>query len=277
MRPQHRTLNRQQVHRSATRHLQKHVPLRDYKRKVSAPTLWAVLLVAAAGATAIHATCGHLDGLPSEETIRKALDASRPEFAELQRRLNRALAGRLPRALRRRPQRLAIDLTLIPYHGEPFHDPEEVDRGLDKDGTSHFHAAATASVVHQGERFTRALTAVVRGEALKGVVQSLRRQARSVGVKPRLLLLDRGFYSVDVIRYLQAARYPFLMPVVVRGRKADDPRGPSGTRVVALMNRGGWFEYTVTSGAKRTATVSICVSCRNSRGQWKRHGRQALV
>ena len=43
------------------------------------------------------------------------------------------------------------------------------------------------------------------------------------------------------------------------------------------MKRSGWFEYTVTSGTKRTARVSICVSCRNYRGQWKRHGRQALV
>ena len=42
MRAHHRTVNRHQVHRSATRHLQKHVPLRDYKRKVTAPTLWAV-------------------------------------------------------------------------------------------------------------------------------------------------------------------------------------------------------------------------------------------
>ena len=55
MRPHHRTLNRHQVHRSATRHLQEHVPLRDYKRKVSAPTLWAVLLLAAADVTSIHA------------------------------------------------------------------------------------------------------------------------------------------------------------------------------------------------------------------------------
>jgi hypothetical protein len=28
------------------------------------------------------------------------------------------------------------------------------------------------------------------------------------------LLLDHGFYGVAVIRYLQRARYPFLMPVV---------------------------------------------------------------
>jgi putative transposase len=277
MRPHHRTLNRHQVHRCATRYLQEHVPLRDYKRKVSAQTLWAVLLVVAADVTSIHAACGRLDGLPSEETIRKALYASLPEFAELQRQLNRALAGRLPRALRRRPQRLAIDLTLIPYHGEPFHDPKEVYRGLAKDGTSHFHAYATAYVVHKGERFTVALTAVTRGESLKGVVQRLLKQARSVGVQPRLLLLDRGFYSVDVIRYLQEARSPFLMPVVIRGRKADDPRGPGGTRVFALMKRSGWFAYTVQGGTRRTARVSICVCCRNYRGQWKRHGRQALV
>jgi hypothetical protein len=277
MRPPHHTLNRRQVHRSATTHLQGHVPLRDYKRKVTAPTLWAVLLTAAAATSSIHAACQRLAGLPAEETIRKALYASLPEFAELQRQLNRALAGRLPKALRRRPQRLAIDLTLIPYHGEPFRDPEEVYRGLAKDGTSHFHAYATAYVVCKGQRFTVALTAVTKGEPLKEVVQRLLKQARSVGVRTRLLLLDRGFYSVEVIRYLQAARYPFRMPVVVRGRKGDHPRGPSGTRVFALMKRGGWFEYTLTSGAKRTATVSICVACRNYRGKWKQHGRQALV
>jgi Transposase DDE domain len=277
MRPHHRTLNRQQVHRSATRYLQRHVPLRDYKRKVTAPTLWAVLLIAAADVTSLHAACGRLDGLASEETTRKALYACLPDFAELQRQLNRALAGRLPRALRRRPQRLAIDLTLIPYHGEPFRDPAEVYRGLAKAGTSHFHAYATAYVVLKGQRFTVALTAAAKGEPLKEIVRRLLKQARSVGVEPRLLLLDRGFYSVDVIRYLKAARYPFLMPVVIRGRKADDPRGPGGTRVFAVMKRSGWFEHTVRSGTMRTARVSICVSCRNYRGQWRRHGRQALV
>jgi putative transposase len=234
-------------------------------------------MLAAAEISSIHAAWGRLDGLPAEETIRKALYESLPEFAELQRQLNRALAGRLPRALRRRPQRLAIDLTLIPYHGEPFRDEAEVYRSLAKDGTSHFHAYATAYVVLKGQRFTVALSAVAKAEPLKEVLQRLLQQARSVGAAPRLLLLDRGFYSVDVIRYLQAARQPFLMPAVIRGRKPDDPRGPSGTRVFAVWKRSGWAEYRVTSGTGQTARVSICVSCRNWRGQWKRHGRQALV
>ena len=277
MRPRHRTLNRYQAHRSATRHLQGHVPLRDSKRKVTASTLWAVLLTAAAGVTSIHAACGRLDGLPSEETIRQALYASLPEFAALQRRLNAALAGRLPKPLRRRPQRLAVDLTLIPYHGEHFRDPEEVYRGLAKDGTSHFHAYATAYVVCRGRRFTVALTAVAKGEPLKGVVQRVLRQARSAGVKPRLLLLDRGFYSVGVIRYLQAARHPFLMPVICRGRKLDDPRGPSGTNVFLTWEKSGFGTYTLHDAHKRPARVSICVKCRYYRGQWRRHGKQRLV
>jgi putative transposase len=251
--------------------------LRDYKRKVTVQTLWAVLLVAAAGVTSIHAACERLDDIASEETIRKALYASLPEFAELRRQLNRALAGRLSPALRRRRQRLAIDLTLIPYHGEPFRDAEEVYRGQAKQGTSHFHAYATAYVVLKGQRYTVALTTVAKGEPLKEVLQRLLNQARSAGVKPRLVLLDRGFYSVDVIRYLQSSRYPFLMPVVIRGLKADDPRGPSGTRVFAVMKRSGWFEYTLTNAARQAARVAICVACRNFRGQWKRHGRGALV
>src|SRR5512135_1720093 len=110
------------------------------------------------GCHLIHAACQRLDGLPAEETIRQALYASLPDIAALQDQLNKALAGRLPRALRRRRQRLALDLTLIPYHGEPFHDETEVDRSRAKDGTSHFHAYASAYVVLKGQRFTVALT-----------------------------------------------------------------------------------------------------------------------
>jgi hypothetical protein len=98
-----------------------------------------------------------------------------------------------------------------------------------------------------------------------------------VGVRPRLLLLDRGFYSVAVVRYLQAARYPFLMPVVCHGRSPKQPGGPTGSYVFRTWKKSGWSEYTLTDAKERTARVSICVVCRNYRGQWKRHGRRALI
>jgi hypothetical protein len=90
-------------------------------------------------------------------------------------------------------------------------------------------------------------------------------------------LLARGFYSVGVVRYLQAARYPFLMPVPCQGRKADHPKGPGGTRVFHLRQRGGWAWHTLRDATGRTATVGIWVKCRNYRGAWRRHGRQTLV
>src|SRR3954447_14844736 len=139
MRPKNHTLDRQQIHRAAE-HLQAHLEFKDYKRKTSAPVLWSLLLAAAARITSLSDACGRLRDAPSDETARKALLATLPGYAELQRRLNAALAGHLPKALRKHRQRLAIDLTLIPYHGEPFADVEQVYRAQAKDGTSHFHA-----------------------------------------------------------------------------------------------------------------------------------------
>jgi hypothetical protein len=47
---------------------------------------------------------------------------------------------------KRQRLRLAFDLTLIPYHGQPEADPNEIYRSKAKDGTSHFHAYATAYI-----------------------------------------------------------------------------------------------------------------------------------
>ena len=190
---------------------------------------------------------------PPPTRPRLALIATLPDFAELQRPLNAALAGNLPRTLRRSPQRMAADLVLIPYHGQPQHDPDEIYRSEAKSGTSHFHAYATLYVIRNGYRFTVALTPVSRGEPLEAVLKRLLHQAAQVGIRCRLLLLDRGFYSVGVIRYLQAAHHPFLMPVICRGRRLDDPRGPSGTNVFLTWQSSGFGTYTLHDAQKRPA------------------------
>ena len=277
MHPPHHILDRKKVHRLAAEHLQAHLKFKDYKRKVTAHVLWAVLLAAAARITSLPDACQRLLNTPSDETVRKPLLATLPDYAVLQRQLNAALAGHLPKTLRKHLQRLAIDLTLIPDHGQPFRDLDEIYRGQAKSGTSHFHAYATASVVRKGQRSTVALTGVKKGEPLKDVIQRLLRQAASVGVRPRLLLLDRGFSSVAVVRYLQAARYPFLMPVVCHGRSPKQRGGPTGSYVFRTWKKSGWSTSTLADAKKRTATVSICVKCRNYRGERKRHGRQALI
>lgn len=256
---------------------QQHLQLPDHGPKCRAATLWSVLFFAAARMCSLAAACVALANAPSDTAVHDALLAGLPDFAHLQRRLNRALQGDLPKALRRKRQPLAIDLTLIPYHGQPLHQVNEIYRSQAKSGTTHFHAYATAYVLRKGLRFTVALTAVSRQEALSEVIRRLLTQAARVSVRPRYLLLDRGFCSVDVIRYLQAGRRAFLMPVPRRGRKATHAKGPSGTQIFAIWKRSGWGQYTMSNARKRKATFAVCVKCRNRRGERGKHGREALV
>jgi Transposase DDE domain len=277
MRQDQYTITPRDIHFHAAQLCQRHLRFRDHGPKCTALNLLTVLFYAAARLISRAAACASLRDAPSDSATHAALMATLPDIAELQRRFNRALQGDLPQALRRRRQPLAIDLILIPYHGEPLQDSHEVYRGQAKSGTTHFHAYATAYVIKKGQRFTVALAYVKKGDDLADVVKELLRQAAKAGVRPRYLLLDRGFYAVSVIRYLQAARCPFLMPVPAKGRKADHPKGPSGTRVFHLRKRGGWSRHTLKSGDGRTATIPICVKCRNLRGERHKHGRQALV
>jgi Transposase DDE domain len=271
------TLTATTVYHHARFLLQDHLGLADFSPACPARTLLAVVFAATARLTSLFAAGLRLLGAPSPETLRKALLASLPDQDELEDRLNDALAAHLPRRLRRRQQRLAIDLTLVPYHGRYDRHPGEVVRGQAKGGTTHFHAYATAYLAFRGQRFTVALAAVRSDDALKDVLRRLLRRAAAAGVRPALLLLDRGFYSVAVIRYLQAARYPFLMPLVCRGRQAGHPQGPSGSRVFLYRRRGGWGEYKLREGGGRTATVSVGVHVRNRRGRRGKCGRERLV
>src|SRR5438045_2122328 len=112
MRTNHFTITPSSVQAHAQFVLQTHVRLQDHGPKCTAGVLWTVLLYAAARIASLAAACAALRDAPSDSAAHDALLAGLPALAELQRRLNRALQGDLPKTLRRRPQPLAIDLTL---------------------------------------------------------------------------------------------------------------------------------------------------------------------
>jgi putative transposase len=239
--------------------------------------LITILLYAASRITSIYDACQRLAAAPSDQALRDALRATLPPIKELERRLNAGLAGDLPRGLRKRRYPLAIDLTLIPYHGEPYRSPEEIYRGEPKSGTSHFHAYATAYVIRDARRFTVAVTRVLYGEPIEEVVQRLLQRTSWIGVKLRYLLLDRGFYSVEVVRYLQAARYPFLMPVARRGRKPRNPEESQSVWRFFAWKRSGWSQHQWRNKQGRLATVGICVVHGSFAKRGKRRRPQTLV
>ncbi|MEO2047831.1 MAG: ISH3 family transposase [Pirellulales bacterium] len=255
-------LTKEEVHSYANHWLSSSLKLEYEGTKCTASTLLQVLLIAASRMASIFAACRDLADGPCDQTIRNALDESLPEISELQRRLNLCLVTKLPKALLRRSRRIAIDLTLIPYHGQPQSDKKEIYRSAPKSGTTHFHAYATAAVVHKGHRYTLALVHVEYGEKMKAVVQKLLKIIRSRGVKVRFLLLDKGFFSVEVISYLKRAGHGFIIPAMVRGRKPKGRKKATGLRSIQ-KKKNGYYRHTLhgkIDGKDRSAKVTICVA-----------------
>lgn len=111
---------------------------------------------------------------------------------------------------------------------------------------------------------------------MDAVVKRLLQQVRAIGVKVRFLLLDKGFFSAEVVRHLQRARGPFLMPAFARGQKPEHPK-PGSLRDVQQRTTSGWAGYCWTNTNGLRATVSIAIVSKNDRGQRGRHGRRTQL
>jgi hypothetical protein len=267
-----------EVHAYTASLLQRCLRIRGFGERCTSSVMITVLLYAAARMTSLSDACARLGQAPSDETLRQALLATLPQWRDLLRRLNRALSGDLPQGLLKRPQRIAIDIHEIPYHGQPLRDQGEIRRGESRRGTTHFHDYATAYVVRKGYRFTLAMAWIRQNDSYTDVLQCLLKQVRQGGVKVRLVLLDRGFYSAEVVRYLQASRTPFLMPLRASGRRPRQERKVRrDPRRFSQQKRSGWDRHTWRSTKGQRATVQVCICCRNDAGRKGRRGRHALV
>lgn len=253
-----RMLTSQEVEKFTEECLQQHVPLKDSGHKCTAEVLWKVLLWATARVCSIAAVCRRWrDGL-CDQTVYDALAAQLPKYPRvLEKQLNAALVHRLPRAVLRRARPIAIDYHEIPYHGEPLKHTSELCRGKPKSGTTKFHAYATACIVEKGHRFTLAYTWVKRGEKQAVVIARLLERVRALGLRIKRLLLDRAFFNVATMKFLQEERVPFLMPVVMRGRKPKPGKTAKGMRRFR-QEKVGWYRHTLKSKGQE-ATFSVCV------------------
>ncbi len=240
----------------------------DYEgRKCTTSVLFRILLIAAGRVVSVFAACQDLADAPCSRTVYNALLATLPDIQELEKRLNHSLCHELPKALLRKSRILAIDLTLIPYHGKPARDIKEIFRSKPKSGTSHFHAYATAAVVHKGYRYTVALMRVEYGASMKEVVQQLVRLIRRRGIKIRYLLLDKGFYSVSVLSYLKRAKLGYIIPILLRGRKKKGKQSPATGMRALLTSKNGYYRRTITgkngNTKKAQLTINVCVASKD--------------
>jgi hypothetical protein len=245
--------------------------VKDHGWKCTAVVVLGIVLRAAARSISVSGACRDLAKAPSDQAVMTALEETLPKtLPVLERRLNDALTGPLPRRMRRRAWEIAIDWHLQPYYGQPQKSRNELYYGQPKQGTTKFHAYATACILEYGRRYTLALTWVRRHESMVRVLRRLVARIREIGLKIRRVLLDRAFFNVSVVEFLQDEKLAFLMPVVIRGRAPKKGRPARGLRWIKRQS-AGWYPHTMKNG-KRQVAVSICVGYRRHRN--RKDGKQ---
>ena len=115
-----------------------------------------------------------------------------------------------------------------------------------------------------------AIHAIPRGETLVASITYLLARLTPLRVEVKRLYLDRGFYCVPVIRWLQALRVPFMMPAVIRGKQG-------GTRALCTGRKSYRTPYTIRSQKHGSVTCQIAVVCRYRKGAQGKHGVQHLL
>jgi hypothetical protein len=246
----------------------------------TATVVWSIVLRAAARMISIFAACRDLANAPSQQAVFDALEADLPRtLPVLEKRLNGALTSSWSRRVQRRRWQVAIDWHLTPYYGEAHQSRNEIYRGQQRQGTTHFHAYATACIVQYGQRYTLALTWVRRHDTTVAVLRRLLARIRELPVKIKVLLLDRAFFTVAVMAFLQTERLPFLMPLRFRGRRPAKKNRQGAKKGLRWFQRqkAGWYPHT-QKNAKESVTISVCVAYRTYYNRKKRkRGKQKLL
>jgi len=251
--------------------------LKDHGWRCTTVVVLNIVLRAAARSISISAACRDLVNAPSDQAMMTALEAGLPKtLSVLERRLNESLTGELPRRMRRRGWQVAIDWHLSPYYGQPYQSKNELYYGKPRQGTKKFHAYATACIVDHGQRYTLALTWVRRHESTVTVLRRLIARIRELGLKIKVVLLDRAFFNVSVVEFLQQEYLPFLMPVMFRGRKPKKGRKATGFRWIK-QQAAGWYTHTMKNKSQEV-TVSVCVGYRTHKNRKdKKQKKQKLL
>lgn len=224
--------------------------------------LWFVLGYASVHRTSIEASCTELTAAPSGNRVREVLKAALPEPRVLQQRLNRALRAQLPKVLLKgkRSYALALDCTLIPYHGcTEDHDPD-VLRAQAKSGTHQFHGYATVSIVHDRKRYVVALCVVRPGDTMIQIVRTLLDRVQRLNIRVRRVYLDKEFYSVAVLKTLDRRKLPYILPLPMRG----------GLRQLCQGRRSQCLTYTIHSPRQGRYSIRIVLVHRYRRSRRQR-------
>lgn len=228
----------------------------------------SVLVYAAATASSVEQAGRTLQNAPSPNTVRQTLSPLCLDAVEAQ--FNEALVTPGVRQVLRSAFELAVDLKEVPFYGQAKEDEADfVWKGRARMGTTHFFVYASAYVIQKGQRVTLALHACRRSEGLIGALKRLLERVRCLGGQVSCLYLDREFYQVEVLSFLQQeVDIPLCMAAPQKGTEDG-----TGLKALVLEAVPGLYPHTVRSPKHGGVEVTVAVVGHYLQGRWGKHKR----
>lgn len=250
-----------------------HLPLALPARTLDEEKFWQILLYAGFRRESIEAACRSLDDAPSGNRMREHLNEQfsfeRMSIDQLEGRLNQAIEAGLPNRVRCRLSKqkweAAIDWTELAYYGQVGADNQDVRRSKARDGTTKFYTFASITLTDRRERFTLAVTLVKSGEAIVEVVKRLLAAPTRLGIELKLSVWDKAFGVIEVMRYLQKQKIPYLIALAQRG-------GAGGVKQYCTGRKSGYVRHRFKSAKAGKVSSEVVVVCKYSKQKYRKKG-----
>jgi len=233
-------------------------------------SLFQVLVRAASRRDTIENSCQELKQATCGNNIRYHLKKIH-DLVKLEKEINIALKEQIPLGLKNNSLNLAIDFNLIPYYGEPNEEEKPyVCRSQAKNGTCSFYGYATLYVIKKGKRVTLAIRAIRKKETKVCILTYLLSELSSLNIRVEKLYLDREFFSISIIRWLQALDIPFIIPAIRRGKKGGIKQFIKGRKSYKTT-------YKMIKNKEDYVDCNLAIICKYKKGKRKQKGREYYV
>lgn len=243
-------LKAKDVHMYTARVLKEHLKIEANGYCCNTDMIMDILIKASAECSSVEAVCADLEESADSNTIREYLNQALvvKELRQQEDRANTALADCIPGALDQKHVELALD-----YHDEPFYGKQKGTReltcsGQAKKGTTHFVRIATAYIIWRQVRLSLAVRYILPGEDSLETLKFLLQRLKTLGFSAKILYLDKGFASTNIVNYLTAQKQPAIIANPIRGKKG-------GTRALCRGRSSYKTLYTFTDGTPATIAM----------------------
>jgi putative transposase len=146
-------------------------------------------------------------------------------------------------------------------------DDSYVVKSKARNGTTKFYIHATLYTIAHGKRVTISFVRIKKKMSRLSIVKNLFEVIEAEGYCIRRLYLDRGFYSVQIVQYLQSKRVNTIIAMPIRGKKSGLASRLHGKKSHWIYDHEA---YTTIDGKKLSIEHKVAVLAtyqKNKRGK----------